>query len=59
MEEEGKKNIKPERASWRRWRENESAGTCVEKKKKRGGHIDNVCGGGDSIGKKKNKNVWA
>ena len=43
MEEEEKKNKKPERASWRRWRENESAGTCVEKKKH----------GGDSIGKKK------
>ena len=31
------------------------------KRKRRGGDRDNVCGGGDSIGKKKtnkNKNVW-
>ena len=31
-----KKKKKPERASWRRLRKNESAGTCVENKKKKG-----------------------
>ena len=28
------------------------------KRKRRGGDRDNVCHGGDSIGKNKNKNVW-
>ena len=40
MEEQEKKKKKPERASWRRLRENESAGTCVEKKKNKGVGIE-------------------